>query len=265
MNVQILAEQSQRYRVDGYFVLQSIISPEDLELLRSECQAAVDAIDEQMDRQGTDVLGINHRGKRYFCGQAYRTQPRLGPFIFGDLMAAICRATIGDNAYFHNDQYVVKSGETGMKFSWHQDSAYVQARIGEHPEHITCWCALDDVSEENGTVYILPVSRYGSRELANHIQDEQTNDRVGYFGDDPGEPLIVPAGSVAVMSSLTFHRSGPNSSGQQRRVYLTQYSPTPIVNRPGAHPQYFAQPFLNNGLPVVAKNPSISGIKRAVD
>ena len=44
-----------------------------------------------------------------------------------------------------------------MSFSWHQDGAYVHARVGEHPECVTVWCALDDVHEANGTIYILPV------------------------------------------------------------------------------------------------------------
>ncbi len=251
MDFEIPEEKIRQYEVDGYFILESIIPDADLQLLRSECQSAVDEIDAEMDLKGTDVLGINHRGKRYFCGQSYRTHPRLGSFIFSDLMASICRATIGDNAYFHNDQYVVKSGKTGMKFSWHQDSAYVQARIGDHPEHLTCWCALDDVNEENGTAYLLPISRYGKRELAEHIKDEETNDRVGYSGDDPGEPINAPAGSIAVFSSLTFHRSGPNTTGTTRRVYLAQYSPAPLVNKLGEYPQYFAEPFLKAGASII--------------
>ena len=42
----------------------------------------------------------------------------------------------------------------------------------------------------------------------------RTNDKVGYHGNDPGEPAIVPAGSIVVFSSRTFHRSGPNLTGQ---------------------------------------------------
>ncbi len=198
-------------KIDGYFILESIIPEDHLELPQSECQHAVDQVHAEMDRQGTDFLGINHRGSRYFCAQPSRTHASLKAFIFSDLMAEICRATIGNHAYFHSDQYVIKNGQTGMKFSWHQDSAYVQARIGKHPEHVTCWCALDDVNEENGTTYILPISRYGKRELADHITDKKSNDRVGYFGNDLGDPVIVPSGSIAVFSSLTFIAAAPTS------------------------------------------------------
>lgn len=237
----------EQYRLDGYFLLESVIPEEHLALLRAECQGAIDEMDAQMDREGTDTLGINHRGKRYFVGQSWRNHPRLGAFLFSDLMAEVCRATIGPTTYLHGDQYVVKCEKTGMSFGWHQDGAYVHARIGDHPECITCWCTLDDVNEANGTAYILPARRFGKRELVEHRKDPETNDRVGYFGDDPGDPIIAPAGSIAVFSSLVFHRSGANPTGNQRRVYLAQYAPAPIRNVPGAWPQYFAHPFLRDG------------------
>ena len=43
-------------------------------------------------------------------------------------------------------------------------------------------------TEENGTIYLLPASRFGNRELVEHVRDPVTNDRTGYFGDDPGDP-----------------------------------------------------------------------------
>ncbi|MDA0348823.1 MAG: phytanoyl-CoA dioxygenase family protein [Verrucomicrobia bacterium] len=249
ISVDIPISQSHRdqYRKEGFFVLESVLSEAHLNLLRTTASKAVQQMEAQMDREGTDTLGINHRGKRYFVGQTYADHPELGEFIFSDLMADICRATFGDTAYFHSDQFVIKCGETGMSFSWHQDGAYVKARIGDHTECITCWCTLDDVNETNGTVYILPASRFGKRELVDHVRDPQTNDRIGYHGDDPGDPIIASAGSIAVFSSLVFHRSGANLTGQQRRVYLAQYAPEAIRNKAGEWPQYFAEPFIKDG------------------
>lgn len=241
------ASLRQQYAVDGFFVLPEIIPPRHLDLLRRVCDDAIAEMDAEMARKNTSVLGINHRGKRYFVGQSYRNHPELGEFLFSDLLADIARLTLGNNVYLHNDQFVVKREKEGMKFSWHQDGAYVQARIGDHPECITCWCSLDDVSEANGTIYVLPASRFGSRDLVEHRKDTDTNDRVGYFGSDPGDPVIAPAGSIAVFASTVFHRSGPNPSGQSRRAYLAQYAPAPIQNKSGEWPQYFAEPFLLNG------------------
>jgi len=80
-----------------------------------------------------------------------------------------------------------------------------------------------------------------------HKAKETCDNRVGYFVSDPGDSVLAPAGSIAAFSSTGFHRSGPNPSGQPRRAYLAQYAPTPIQNKPGEWPQYFAEPFIREG------------------
>ena len=56
----------------------------------------------------------------------------------------------------------------------------------DHEPYLTVWIALDDVTEENGSVYLLPYSRSGIRSYIKHIPDPVTNDQVCYFGSDPG-------------------------------------------------------------------------------
>src|SRR6266516_1318619 len=97
------------------------------------------------------------------------------------------------------------------------------------------------------TVYLLPYSRAGTRNVVEHIRDEETNDLVGYFGDDPGDPVIVPAGSIACFSSTLFHRSGPNTTDHMRRVYLAQYTAEPLLNKDGSQPRLLAEPLLVDG------------------
>jgi ectoine hydroxylase-related dioxygenase (phytanoyl-CoA dioxygenase family) len=239
----ITQEQKQQYKDEGYFILERVIPDEHLELLRGECQRFIDLENAYMDRMKTDVDGLNHRHKRYFVYDCWKKSDRLGEFIFSDLMADICRATIGPDAFLFWDQYVVKCAEQGMKFGWHQDSGYVGH---PHRPYVTCWCALDDVSEANGTASILPFSRAGTRDLVPHIQEEGTNDLVGYHGSDPGIPVIAPAGSIAVFSSFTFHRSGANLSDHMRRVYLSQYSPVVVMNEEGTKPWGQATPFMKD-------------------
>ena len=61
----------------------------------------------------------------------------------------------------------------------------------------------EDVSEVNGTVYILPHSRAGTRDkIIDHFKEEGTNDLIGYTGSDPGDPLIVPAGSITFLPKI---------------------------------------------------------------
>ncbi len=242
--VKISDEQIEQYRDEGYFVLERVIPERHLEMLRAECARYIKMIEDEMDRLGQDVIGINHRNSRYFISNRYKESPSIANFIFSELMADVCRATLGDTAYLFHEQFVVKAAERGMKFGWHQDSGYVGY---PHRPYLTCWCTLDDVNEENGTVYLLPYSRAGVREMVKHAREEGTNDLIGYFGDDPGIPVIVPAGSIAVFSSVCFHRSGPNRTSKIRRIYLPQYSAEPIMSEDGTKLRAFAEPFLKDG------------------
>src|SRR5829696_10102378 len=169
---------------------------------------------------------------------------RVREFLFSELMAEVVRAALGESAYLFNEQYVVKAAEKGLKFGWHQDSGFVGY---PHRPYLSCWCAIDDVTVENGTVYLLPYSRAGTREVVEHVKDEETNDLVGYFGDDPGDPVVARAGSIACFSSVCFHRSGANETDQPRRVYLAQYSAEPIMTEDGSRVRHLAKPFLEGG------------------
>ena len=137
-----------------------------------------------------------------------------------------------------------------MKFAWHQDSGYVKFRDGEtyHKPYLTCWVALDDIDETNGTIYVLPHDRAGTRDtIMDHTQEEKTNDLIGYTGDDPGDPVVVPAGSIVAFSSYLFHRSGSNTTDAMRRVYLAQYSGEPITNSQTGELWSQAVPFVKDG------------------
>jgi ectoine hydroxylase-related dioxygenase (phytanoyl-CoA dioxygenase family) len=224
-------------------ILPGVVPPEDLKLMQDNCQGFIDAANAEMDAKKVDRIGITARNKRYFTPYAYKKSPELGRFVFGDLMAEVCRATIGDEVYLFWDQYVVKGTDPDSSFAWHQDSGYVHL---DCPMYLTCWVTLDDVTLENGTVYILPYTQVGIKSVVKHIMDPRTNDLVGYFGKDPGMPLIVPAGSIVAFSSYVFHRSGPNLTNKLRRVYLPQYSTEIIYNRDGQL-QGQAIPFLKGG------------------
>lgn len=240
----ITPEQQTHFRDEGYVLLEGCLSAPALRTLRDGCTAAIAAVEARMDAAGTDISGINHRGKRYFEPAHPDTFTSLREVYFGSLAATILEATLGPEAYLFLAQYTVKCGDVGLKFSWHQDSAYVGF---PHPPTINLWCALDDMTEENGTLYLLPYSRSGTRELVEHRLDPETNDLVGYFGDDPGDPLVVPAGTILAFSSTIFHRSGPNRTSGMRRAMTIEYSQVQMINPDSGDPLFWAVPFLIDG------------------
>lgn len=244
MTKQISAADRRQFREDGYFILENAIAEEHLQILRDSCDRLIELMHDEMDRLGTDHIHISHRGKRYHIAKKYDQAPRLEEYVFGDLMAEVCKATIGDTAWLFYDQYVVKAAEQGIKFSWHQDSGYLGFF---HKPYVTVWAAVDDMTLENGTAYVLPYSTVGIRTMVEHVRDEATGDKIGYFGKESGVAAVVPAGSLVVFSSVVFHRSGANTTDRMRRAYVTQYSAEPIHKPDSEEPMHLAVPFLRDG------------------
>ena len=245
MTASLTPTRARGFADDGFFVLDEVVPANDLAMLRRECGRLVGERDREMDRRGVDRLDLDHRGRRYFI-HAYDRCPEVRRFLLSDLMTGVARAALGDTVHLFNEQYVVKAAERGMPFGWHQDSGFIPYA---HRPYLTCWIPLDDVSEANGTVHLLPYARAGTRDVVPHVRDERTNDMIGYSGEDPGDPVVARAGSIVCFSSTLLHRSGPNTTDTMRRVYVAQYSAEPLLDEEGERPRHLAEPLLIDGRP----------------
>ena len=244
----VTADHLRQFRENGFFILERIIPPAQLAALQTECNRLIEARDAEMAEQGIEVDGITHKGRRYFLGHNQHKSPVCRAWIFGDLMAEIAQATLGPNVQLFLDQFVVKGPEVGMRFGWHQDGGYIGT---PHTPYLSCWIALDDMSDANGTISVLPYARAGGSAIMPHVKEAGTNDMVGYHGSDPGDLVEVPAGSIVVFSSQTFHKSGANTTPALRRAYLCQYTCEPL-RKPDGNLAIFADPFVENGVRVAA-------------
>lgn len=225
----VSSAQREQFRSEGYFVVEGALDAESLGIARSTCDRARAALEQDMRERGENRHdNISILGSRYFLRKSRTRYPELRRVLFNDTTAALCRATIGDTAWLQNEQFVVKLREPTSTFPWHQDSGYNVYRGGaeRHPPYVTLWLALDDVSHANGTISLLPWSLAGGGELLVHAWDETTEAWVAYDGDEQGIEVEVPAGSIVCFSSLSLHRSAPNTTKRPRRSYVIQYTPT---------------------------------------
>ena len=81
--------------------------------------------------------------------------------------------------------------------------------------------ALTDTDETNGCPCVLPgLHRKGTL----HHKPTELGHEIPL---DPSEAITLPlkAGSIAIFSSLTPHRTGPNISEGIRKSYILQYAP----------------------------------------
>jgi ectoine hydroxylase-related dioxygenase (phytanoyl-CoA dioxygenase family) len=104
-------------------------------------------------------------------------------------------------------------------FPWHQDNGY---NYVQPQQYLTCWIALTDATIENGCPWIAP-----GMHVNGTLAHEWTSIGFQCLADSPkdAQALEVKAGSVAVFSSLTPHRTGPNLTQGTRKTYILQYAP----------------------------------------
>ncbi len=242
------AAQTQHFNKHGYLVIDRVLPPTLLKAMQAESDRNLQLQIAAMDQVGAQTLGLSQRNRRYFLPDRYEDSNALKDFLFGSIVRSIVQPLLGPHAYLFLDLFVVKAPREGTPFAWHQDGGYLLGR--SHKRYVTLWCALDDMTEANGTLHVLPYERAPSRDVVAHVKDRATNDFVGYCGDDNGDAVAVSKGSIVVLASDLFHCSGTNTTDAPRRAYLASISPEPILDHSGAL-WNLAVPILRDGQPVV--------------
>jgi len=217
--------QVQAYSDDGGFVLEDAFDAEELEALltaidplEAEAEAALRNVD-------TGRIGIARAGEITFLPHLVARSAVLKSFSQHPVFVGLVRDLIGPDVRLYWDQLVYKKPGTADEFPWHQDNGYT---FVTPQQYLTCWVALTDATVDNGCPWVVPgVHRQGT------LEHRWTDLGFECLRDPPDAvPLEVKAGSVAVFSSLTPHRTGPNLTGDVRKSYILQYAPEGAVMHP---------------------------------
>ena len=225
------------FRQNGFVVLPDALSTSELQGLQSACDTLLDEPPDDGGHDGLHKIGLGEA--RRFLRHRHEEFPAVNDFILGPKMAALGADLLGQDTFLFNEQFVVKGAGKGASFAWHQDGAYVGF---DHPAYLTVWIALDDATEENGCVYVLPRNLDAKPNLDPHEWMDDANELNGYTGSDPGRAMTCKAGTVVAFSSLTLHRSGANVTKNRRRAYICQYSVEPIIDPATGEPKRYAKP-----------------------
>lgn len=253
--VTVTEAQRESFVENGFMIIPGFLSAEELVLVRDACDSEVERVETEIRGGGPRENKISVLDSKYFIPNARLRRPELKRVILSANSEAVCWATLGETAYLHTEQFVVKMMGKATTFAWHQDSGYVVYSGGAipHPPYVTCWIALDDMSEANGTISVLPFPRHPeSHDLLEHTWNDDLDAWVGYDGGDPGDLVEVDAGTVAVFSSRLLHRSGTNTTDRPRRGYFMAFTPTLFpfadASKKGVYSQ--GDPLLVDGKPM---------------
>ncbi|MER3473524.1 MAG: phytanoyl-CoA dioxygenase family protein [Armatimonadota bacterium] len=231
----------QFYRENGYWIAPKILSDEELELLR-EHHAKVIAGEYGTLRPpwsrniepGAPLDRIVKIDNSYWA-DAVIARAVLNPLI-GEMAA---RLTGAKGIRLWHDQLLYKPPDTGARgnVGWHQDYGYWQC--ADPPELLTAWLALDDVTEENGCMQVVPGShRWGLLPEGNFFEQdlETLQRRIEAVSGRPWRTVKceMPAGALSFHHCLTIHGSGLNLSQRPRRSWAIHLMPDGTRYRAGS-------------------------------
>jgi ectoine hydroxylase-related dioxygenase (phytanoyl-CoA dioxygenase family) len=210
------------YREQGYLIVPSVLSPEELARLR----AAVDRIVVGASRvsRNDDVYDLEdtHTAERPRVRRIkapHKVDPLFYELLRADKLLEPMKALLGPAVRFQNSKLNMKSAGFGAAVEWHQDWAYYPYT---NDDVLALGVLLDDFAEDNGAMMVIPGSHKGP------IYDHHV-DGVFCGGMDPTRvdvdfakavPLYAPAGSMTLHHARTIHGSALNRSGRSRNFLL---------------------------------------------
>lgn len=127
---------------------------------------------------------------------------------------------IGTPISLYADQALLKPPLVGSEKLPHQDNAYFKVEPADAV--ITCWCALDEATVENGCMHYLRGSH--KLGLVDHKHIPGTPHLVPN-GFEPEKAVAVPikSGGVIFHHSLTLHFSPTNYTPRWRRAFVCHF------------------------------------------
>jgi ectoine hydroxylase-related dioxygenase (phytanoyl-CoA dioxygenase family) len=226
------------YRENGYLIVEDFIDRDTVARLLAEgtavCRGERGAIEGAVPSDpGDDEETV--LGRYVTCTHVHKVSPLFTEFIADPRLADAVGMLVGDNVKGFASQFFIKhAGMPGN--AWHQDENFVPTR---DRSLCTAWIALDEATEENGCLRVIPGSHASGVLYPMRPHNNPNLDRAEECYDFPGLetalPIVLQPGSVVFFSGYILHSSTTNRRARGfRRALLYQYAraETPIAYNP---------------------------------
>ncbi len=216
-------EQTEFYRDNGYLAVEGVFSDQETAELR-------DVTDEFVERSRqvteSDQVFDLEPGHTSALPQLRRLKnpswhhPHYDRVMRHDGMLDIVSQLIGPDLRMSGQKLNMKSADVGSPVEWHQDWTFFPHT---NDDLLAVGIAIDDMTEENGCLLVLPGSHKGR--IYDHHLDSFFAGAVTEpdFSPDGAVPIEVKAGGVSIHHVRLLHASAPNRSSRPRRLLLFQY------------------------------------------
>jgi phytanoyl-CoA hydroxylase len=252
MNHQLSGDQIASYQTNGFIVIDSFLSQEEL----GHWRHAVDkAVQQRAGKKmpGKDILvgeddGINEDAGYYAkvfdqLLNLWQTNKEVKEIMLDERIGHMAATLAGaDGIRIWHDQALFKRPWANPT-AWHLDTPFWSF---SDPSAISIWVALDDATLQNGCLYFIP----GSHKETSFDKISIGKNMDSIFETYPqllhSKPVAAPmkAGSCSFHNGLTIHGAGANMGSGFRRAMTCAYMPDGCTFN--GEPNILPEPYLGS-------------------
>ena len=213
------------FRENGFVGPISLLSPPQIDALLEELDGFCDP-----EHPGCELWYEYHRNESndpdnilFHALGAWRIGPAFHDALWNPRFTRPASQLLGGAVRFWHDQIFSKPARHGGPIAWHQDYSYWTRTAPMN--HLTCWIALDDATEENGCIQYIPKSHHwdllpmadlaGDLDSIRELLTDEQKDRLA-----KPVPLEAKAGQASFHHPMLLHGSSANRSNRPRRAMV---------------------------------------------
>jgi ectoine hydroxylase-related dioxygenase (phytanoyl-CoA dioxygenase family) len=251
-------DQIRSYRENGFAQFHDVLDKEEVGQLRGILARAVRERKRKFDPKH---LQFNPKYEQVFTQvvNLWKDYPEIRPFVHSHKLAELARRLVGCRSIrLWHDHALIKPARDGAETKWHQDFPYWPMN---EPGALSCWIALDDVTEKNGCLSFIPGSHLKGRLNPVSLTNRENIFRQAGMRKKDIRPVAMEmkAGSCTFHDGNTFHYAGGNTTPRPRRALAIIYLPSGTTYNGGDHlvsddlGLKAGQPFKGPQFPVLAR------------
>ena len=181
------AEQTDRFRQEGYLNVGNVLTAEELE----EARNAYDRIFHATEKPASYRNLGQKEGEEQSKGAVlqiidmYKLDPIFDHLLHKDDILDRVESLVGTSEIMlYHDQALYKPALHGDEVPWHQDNGYWRL---EPAGAVSLWMALDDADTENGCMWVIPESH-----RSGEVGHQRAGEYIAQLKADADSSLAVP-------------------------------------------------------------------------
>jgi phytanoyl-CoA hydroxylase len=154
-------------------------------------------------------------------------EPRLLDSLVYETALSKAKMLLGNDMNLDFDMLINKAPFTNTPTPWHQDAAYWIKMPDKRS--VSCWIALDNVTDENGCMWFIPKDK-NNEAVLEHFPLPNKGALYCETETRAAQCVTLNAGGCTFHDGFTLHFSKGNTTSSQRRALILNFRPQAMID-----------------------------------